>query len=298
MKKIPHFREFVHRFRKKKTPSRDITELRMAMVINNHPDLRQEASYILQNINKPEEWFIPYPKVNSVREAAYGYDSKFGLPYVLHNGKRLYFPSTYSEDICGDIYKSFIEKECLLGGNYREKQPHQYESERCRVENGDCLVDVGCAEGIFALDHVDDTSKVYLIEGDAKWIPALRATFKEYEDKVVIINKYLSDSDSDNTITLNSIISVNSENHLFIKMDIEGAENTVLNSNKSILKSNNSIKLAVCTYHRLQDADTFSALFKEMGYQYEFSEGYLYVWDIYFNPVYPYFRHGVIRGWR
>ena len=299
LKKIPLVRKFLQRISKRtEAPNRDITEMRMALVRMNHPELRQECDYILHNLNIPDEWFIPYPILKSFERIVSGYDRKLGLPFVVYEDKRLYFPSSYSEELCASIFKGFMEKECLLGGVYREKQPHQYESDQCKVESGNTLVDVGCAEGLFTLGHIEQIEKAYLIEGNANWIPALKATFSDFMDKVVIINKYVSNYDSDKTITLNTILPDKGDKQIFVKMDIEGGEKEVLFGNMDYLKSLSNVKMAVCTYHRQDDADLFAKLFNELGFQYEFSDGYMYIHRSDFIPFYPYFRHGVIRAWK
>lgn len=295
---FPVVRSFVERINKmERRHDRDITELRMALVKSQSSEYNFEADYILQNLDDNYEWFVPYPTLNEVGEIESGIDKKRGLPYVVHKEKRLYFPPTYSLQKCVNDYKSYIGREALLGGKYRLKHPHQYQSDNCKIEEGDVLVDVGCAEAIMALDNIDRIRKVFLIEGDSKWLPALRATFNDYAEKVVIINKFVSDSDSDTTITLRSVLMEEGGKPIFIKLDIEGAEVDVMNCCKDYLSSRSKTKIAVCTYHRQNDAELLSELFDEMGYFHEFSDGYMYIYNG-LNPIYPYFRHGLIRGWK
>ena len=172
------------------------------------------------------------------------------------------------------------------------------QSDNIYVSNGDVLLDVGCAEALFALDNVDIAGKIYLFEGDEKWIPALNATFRCYKDKVFIINKYLSNVVTETTTTLESAIGGTISQPLFVKMDIEGAEVEVLNGNKDYLQSPPHIKIACCTYHRREDANHIKKIFDELNLNCEFSDGYMYcIWDE-DGMKYPYFRHGVIRGWK
>lgn len=301
LKKLPYLRNMVREIRELRKPerdcSRDITEMRMSLVNNSCSDYSKEVDYIMQHLDDQEEWFVPYQRLSSVSYVKSGYDWKTGLPYVEHKGKKLFFPAPFNEDFCIDTYKAFIDKECILGGNYREKQPHQYESINCMVDSKDILVDIGCAEALFALEHIDEVSKVYLIESDAKWIPPLRATFRDYSDKVVIVNKQIAGVDSEKTITLETLLAHECPSPFFVKMDIEGAETEVLNNSRKFLSSIKHIKMAVCTYHRKDDAVNISSFFNELGFKYEFSEGFMYLYKN-CDPVYPYFRHGVIRGWK
>ena len=269
----------------------------MVMVKLHHPVFIQEANFILENLDDVYEWFIPYKRLRSVDQIEAGIDKTVKLPYVIHKGRKLFFPKSYKLDKCINSYKSYIERECLLGGGYREKQPHQYESESCKIEPGDVLVDVGCAEGLLALDAIDRISKAYLIEGNPEWLPALQATFHGYMEKVRIINKLVSDQDGDDLITLSTALKDEKDSSVFVKMDIEGAEVGVISGNKDYIRSRHQIKLAVCTYHKPKDAERIRDLFKEMDLEQEYSDGYMYIYNG-LEPVFPYFRHGLIRGWK
>lgn len=255
----------------------------------NH--FKSEALYIHKN----GLTIFPYKLVKEMPSIKSGFDEALQLPYVIHKGERLYFPHSYSIDICLKMYESYISEECLLGGKFREKQPHQYLTETFTVEEGDVLVDVGCAEALLSLDNIEKVSKVYLFEFDPMWMPALNATFKDYMHKVVIINKYVSDKDTDTTITLKTALRNEHGKQLFIKMDIEGAEVDVLNGSRDYLSNTSNIKIACCTYHRQHDEEVIPQIFSEMGYNYEFSDGYiLFFLDA--NMQYPYFRHGLVRA--
>lgn len=251
----------------------------------------------LKYIRKKGLAFFPYKQLKSSPIFESGIDPKTNLPYVVHNGKRLFFPKSYRLDFCKMMYKSYIDGECLLGGGYREKCPHQYQTDTFRIEDGDILVDVGCAEALLSLDTIDIVSKVYLLETDKEWIRALEETFKDYKNKVTIINKYVSGEDSDSTVTLKTVLKDEIDKPLFIKMDIEGAEINVLKGSKDFLKSAKNVKIACCTYHNQNDSRLIENLYKDMGFNYEFSDGYmLFLSDP--NQFPPYFRRGIIRGWK
>ena len=239
---------------------------------------------------------FPYEQVKVVEDVRGGIEEALKLPYVLHNNKKLYFPSTYTLDATLSTYRNFIETENILGGGYRTKSPHQYQTESFKIEEGDVLLDVGCAEGLLALDNIEKVSKVYLVESDPQWLPALNATFAPYKDKVVIINKIVSDVDSDMSITLQSILEKEEEKQAFVKMDIEGNELQALMASKEYIQSHPNLKFACCTYHRQNDAKDIAHYFDSMGRKYEFSDGYMFfMYDelSHINP--PYFRKGIIR---
>lgn len=272
---------------------REILELRMALVRKESSIWDSEVDFILQN--GPCRY--PYTQFHKINNVETGYDDEFLLPYVIHNGKKLYYPRGFNLKKCERNYRSLVEFDCIIGGNYMEKQPHQYQSDTFKIEKGDILVDVGCAEALLALDEIDNLSKVYLIESDKRWIPALKATFMSYQDKVVIFDKLVSDHDSSTTVTLETVLKNEISRNIFVKMDIEGAEVKVLKESCEFLSNRSNIKLAVCTYHRQSDGDKILSMFEEMGYKHEFSEGWVFFCENVNEIRFPYFRHGVIRGW-
>lgn len=268
-----------------------IRELQIALIGATSNQYKAESLYIQKN----GLTVFPYRRIREMPPVEGGFDEALKLPYVIHKGKRLYFPRSYSVDKCVKVYESYISEECLLGGTFREKQPHQYLTDVFAVEEGDVLVDVGCAEALLSLDSIEKVSRVYLFEGEAKWIPALNATFKDYMYKVVIINKYVSDQDTDTTITLKTALRNEQGKRLFIKMDIEGVEVNVLNGSRDYLGNTSNIKIACCTYHKQHDDEEIPQILSELGFDYEFSDGYmLFLQDV--NLQYPYFRHGLVRA--
>lgn len=238
-----------------------------------------------------------YPQIKKINPPVSGYDEKHELSFVVHNNNRLYFPKGWSPESAGNAYRNYIERENLLGGGYTEKAPHQYITDSFHVEQGDIIVDAGCAEALFALNSVEKAKHIYLLEADSIWLKPLQATFAPYKNKVTIIPKILSGEISENSITLNSLFNKYSNESFFIKMDIEGAEESVIQESKEFLTSQNKIKLACCTYHRARHAETISSLLKDLGYTFEFSNGYM-LFPLDKNQQPPYFRKGLIRATR
>ena len=271
-----------------------LLEMRMELVKFHSPDYESEANFILQNGYAQ----YPYKRLRELETFDSGFDKIEKLPFVVHKGKRLYFPKTESEEWCREYYAICAGVEAILGGKYLEKHPHQYQSANCKIEDGDVLADVGCAEALMVLDNIEKISKAYMFECDPRWFAPLKATFKNYKDKVKIICKFVSDVDGDDTITLRTALKDEIDRKIFVKMDIEGAEVPVLTGNKDFFASRDGIKLAVCTYHRQDDARQILSLFNEMGFKHEFSEGYMYLSDFDKYDQFPYFRKGVLRGWK
>lgn len=259
-----------------------------------NPDKAKEYLKELEYIQRGQDLVFPYPPIKKINNIKSGMDNITGMSFIIHKSKRLFFPNETTTLSAQNSYKYLIETECILGGGYREKAPHQYESENVHISDNDILLDIGCAEALFALDHIEKVKKVYLIESDPYWADALKATFKPYADKVVFVNKLISDTDSENTITLSSLLKNDTNESIFLKMDIEGYEQMVLKSSIDFLKSINKIKIACCTYHRQNDFDEISDLFNENGFWTEASDGYIIFPQGEVNP--PFFRKGLLRA--
>lgn len=234
--------------------------------------------------------FFAYTPVwnEDLREAVF--DEKKGLYYVLFEEKRMYFNKNYKFIIKnGKRYVSNLWQE------QDPNSPHLYEENEVTVEKGDVLVDAGACEGNFSLHNIDKVSKLYLIECDLDWMEALKATFEPYIDKVVFCNKFLSDRDTNKTITLNSLIK---EPVNFIKMDIEGEEINALKGADRVFAGSANIKCSICSYHRHGDEEKIKNILQGYGLKTSTSKGYmLYLCDddIWKNPE---LRHGIVRGKR
>ena len=237
---------------------------------------------------------FPYNQIKKISDIAVGLDKHYHLPYVVHNGKKLFFPEFWNLREVSEKYRYYIERENLLGGNYTSKAPHQYQTESFKIEINDIFLDIGCAEGLVALDCVETAQKIYLFEADPIWEKPLKATFAPYKDKVQIIHKWVGDKDSPISTTLNSSVQEDKGKTFFVKMDIEGAEELVVKGNAEFFK-NNSIKIACCTYHKKEHFENLSKIFNDWGYSLSSSDGYMLCFmDKNFSP--PYFRKGIIRA--
>ena len=278
--------------------TRDRLEMESMHHFYDSPDsepYREELEYVFRNgLN-----VFPYEQLKSSQPFECGYDRHHGMPYVIHNGKRLYFPKDFSVERTERNYRKYIETENLLGGNYTKKMPHCYQSERFKVNDGDVFVDVGAAEGLVALDVIDKASKVYLVESERRWVKALRATFEPYKEKCVIVQKLVTDHNGRNSITLEHLLKYETTRPIFVKMDIEGYEKRVVGASKDFLSRRDNIKLACCTYHKEEDAQALESLFRQLCYHYEFSDGWM-LFSKYDKSMLkiPFFRHGIIRAWK
>lgn len=216
----------------------------------------------------------------------------YSMPFVWHGDRKLFFPKKFDQSRAEAYYKTFVGKEGILGTGHLRKHPHSYVTETFKVEKGDVLLDVGSGDGLFALDNLDASSKVYVFESMKSWKAPLAATFAPFADKVSIVNKYVSGEVSHTSTTLDEVLKDEPADTIyFIKMDIEGAEREVIRASELFLK-NHRIKIACAAYHRHDDAKFLKAELERLGFKTEFSDGYILTSANDF--IYPYFRRGMI----
>ena len=259
----------------------------------NDLDLKLALNYIRET---GDYCLIPYKMVRKPIEAKSGYDKENGIPYVIHGGKRLYFSSDMSEEQAKYAYIRYVSSEGLTGKGVKERSPHQYQTEGFEIKEGDVLIDVGCAEALLSIDVVEKVERLYLIENEKKWLKPLKKTFGPYCDKTILINKAISDSDTDKTVRLETILSKEMDKTVFLKMDIEGGELKVLqDAERFLLHTTQKLKIACCVYHRASDAENIEALLRRCGFSVGYSEGYMLT-DFLDESMLPSFRKGVIRA--
>lgn len=245
----------------------------------------QEVLEIIEYFKENFFSVFPYVFVNKYNDNTF-YDKACEMYYVLHKNKRLYFPKNMIAESVYGYYKALcIEQD--------EDSPHRYETKDFIVKKGDVIADVGAAEGIWALTYADLAKKIYLFECNPKWLQALRKTFEPWKEKVVIINKYVSDTNDGINITLDDCFENETIN--FVKADIEGYELKLLNGGIKTLAREKDIKLLLCTYHKKWDAEKLKERLEELEFITEYSKGYmLFIHDNDLKE--PYIRRGLIRA--
>ncbi len=216
------------------------------------------------------------------------YDDEKKMFYAIWKDKKMYFSNEYTQASKVEEYLRHLTIE------QDEKSPHKYLAGKYQIGENDVIVDAGVAEGFFTLDVIDKIQKAYLIETDNKWVEALKETFRSYQDKIVIIEKFLSNEVGEHKTTLDTLLK--GEKVHFIKMDIEGEESNALLGAEEVITQNENLKLAVCTYHKSHDAEEIKKILQEYGYETEFSEGYMFFqWGEELEKI---LRKGVIRAKR
>lgn len=252
----------------------------------NDSEKREIANYISKNGMS----VFPYSYVKNykLQNVAAEKDSDADMFYIHRNGRRLYMKKSYTSAFRAKRYYNniLIEQD--------EASPHRYVSDTFAPEAGSVILDIGGAEGFFPFDYLDTVDKVYIFECNDEWIEALTKTYADYTDKVVIVNKFVSDFTDMSHITIDDFVhqyNLN-EKKLFIKLDAEGSEPNIIRGAQKTLNKIKNIKLALCTYHSAGHEALFRKLFK--SWHIEASKGYmLYYYD--FNFKKPYLRKGILR---
>lgn len=249
-------------------------------------EIRSVLNYIENNVL--DVYNYEYKEKYKTEEIAAFFDEDCGLYYVYHKGKKLYFAR-------------YIDTEEKAKAHYRglligqdEQSPHKYMTQDFCVEEGDVVVDAGVAEGDFSLEVVEKASKIYLFETNVVWLEALQQTFKDYADKVVIVNKFVTSTDSGMYATLDSIVE---EPVNFIKMDIEGNEWDALQGAEKIIEKSDRVKCSICSYHRDFDEILIKDLLVKYGFECTTSDGYMWFpYALFGENVSTRLCRGVVRG--
>jgi uncharacterized protein (UPF0128 family) len=283
-------------WRKHKENSRErrknILKKRIIDYLENMPseDMIDEKSEVLKYLKYNPISVFPYfytEKYQPEDVTVYA-DTDWDMHYVLQDGKRLYFKKDWDEKQIQGYYNGLLIEQ-------DDESPHRYETPEFYVSEGDVVVDAGVAEGNFALSIIEKAKKVYLFEADETWLEALEATFAPWQEKVEIVNKYVSHVDENNHVRLDTIFKYQKID--FIKADIEGSEAKLLTGAEKILSTESPMKVLLCTYHKHSDAKILDKMLKEKGFVTEFSKGYMvFFHESYDKLVPPFLRRGVIRA--
>lgn len=116
-------------------------------------------------------------------------------------GKKLYFKRGMSRKEAVRTYRSLEEEQDL-------HSPHYYFFDGLTLSENSVVADIGVVEGNFGLKIVDRVKELYLFECDAGWIEALEATFEPWKDKVHIVNRFVSDTTSSDTVRLDDFSEI------------------------------------------------------------------------------------------
>jgi len=268
----------------------DLNKARRSFLLKNSKPIKNQQTEIQEAISflkthrfssLPYFWSLKYD--NFTTEIYF--DKQFSFHYIIFEGKKLYFPKHYSQFQILWTMRGILKEQ-------DRNSAHCYLTDEFQVENGSIVIDGGVAEGSFSLSIIEKIKKLYLIECQPEWIEALKLTFFPWKDKVEIIGKYLSDSDSENTVSVDNFVEVQESEKYFVKFDIEGYEMLAFEGMKKFFDETKNLKMCVCTYHHEEDAQNINKYLTDKGLNCNFSDSYIVFVDE--NEV-PGFRKALIR---
>lgn len=250
----------------------------------NDAEINEALTYLEKNDLSvfPYSFFLDYTnKSIDVKR-----DTQSQLPYVTHYGRKLYFKKSWTNEHVLDAYRFLLAEQ-------DQKSAHCYLNDEYKIEDNSVVIDVGAAEGIFALNEIEKIKHIYLIETDPEWIESLNETYKQWKDKITIINKFVSNIDDEKNVKLDTYFKDKGIID-FLKIDVDGAEQELICGAEQTISS--SLKrMAICTYHKPNDNKDFSEYLVKKGYRIKNSNGYMLFY--YFDDfVPPYFRRGLIKA--
>lgn len=165
--------------------------------------------------------FFPYdfPKKYSEKSVDVFRDEE-GYPYVWFEGKKLFFKKDWTDEWVKKYYVSILR-------DIDQESPHSYFSKvEFYPKEDDVIADLGAAEGVFSLKVISSCKKVYLFEADKSWTEPLERTFRDYKEKIEIVNKYIGKRTSTDYVSIDDYFR--DKEITYIKADIEGAEEDMI----------------------------------------------------------------------
>ncbi|MCD0487546.1 FkbM family methyltransferase [Pedobacter sp. MC2016-14] len=215
-------------------------------------------------------------------------DKEKNLLWVNHNGHRLYFKRSYNLTTVKLLYNGLLAEQDT-------DSPHRYTDQDFELKQGDTLLDVGSAEGIFTLSNIELLKKAYLFERETEWVEALEATFEPWKDKIEIISKFVSDADDTDNVAIDTFLSASTLIPDLVKIDVEGAEERVLRGMELTIQKHHP-KIALCTYHKQNDFYKFSTYLAQRNYKTSTTKGLMFFLSADESLAPPFFRKGLIRA--
>ena len=222
----------------------------------------------------------PYPRINP---DDYPVFTQNGDCYALLEGRKVFLMN--NEESARRYWHG--EMTCQLSDH-----PHCYLEENgdFNIKQGDIVADIGAAEGFFCIKYLDKIKHAYLFETEESWFELLKKTYEPFKEKITLVKGFVGDGDGN--ILLDEYFK-DKEKPTFFKMDVEGAEGSVVRSMRGLLSDVNlPMRLAVCTYHRQEDAPYIESL---LGKSFDIHYSRSYYWFMQ-DPQPPFLRHGVMRA--
>ncbi len=268
---------------------RIVRERILTYYLTNHSEICPDEKPVIEYLKRNKISLLPYEfnRKYSKIDIKLRFDRNNKLYYTIFNNNKLYFRRDWTRLEIKRYFKNLLAEQDL-------ESPHRYLTNDFDLKAGLIVIDIGSAEGLFALMVIDIVKEIFLIEPDNFWYEALQATFAPWQDKVTIINKFASDNNDKNyQIILDNYLSNKTID--FIKIDAEGNEKEILLGAKNILSRNHMLKVVVASYHHKDDWIRIKEILEESGFQVSYSNGYAL---FYYEPdlQYPFLRKCLIKA--
>lgn len=256
--------------------------------IDNVPEKKEYIRYLRRNFLRSKSLGVIFPspfveKYLKMSADVY-YDIETSLYYTLFHSKRLYWKRGMKKD---EIMNSFIR----LQAEQDPMSPHRYFDDDFNYHDK-VLFDVGAAEGIVVLEHIDEIRHAYLFECDEGWSEALCHTFRPYSHKITVIPKYVSDKSSDSDICIDDFVEQTDIVPDIVKMDIEGYEEKALKGAERTLAVHHPF-VTCCLYHLPDAEEKIVANLSSFGYRCNVTPFYMFP-VVFIGSGAPYLRHGTV----
>jgi FkbM family methyltransferase len=243
--------------------------------------------------------FLTKPKINGIAKTHIEtIEKKAEYEINFHNFKDvLYWPIGFSLNRLDQVIAETLDKNDW----------HYYQKKHTEVENGEIILDIGTAEGLFPLTVMDKCEHVYMIEPSKIFFNCLNKTFKNQKSKITIFNVAVGNQDGvipfdensldgkvaleneKNTYNINiskiDSLLKNNQRITYLKADIEGFEQEMLKGAEKTIKRNKP-KIAITTYHTQNDPDEIVSIIKGFVPEYNY-----YVKGIYEKTPKPVLIH-------
>jgi hypothetical protein len=257
-----------------------LIKFRILINYNKEPNisLKEMLKYFL--FNSPG--MFPNKKYHNFKsEIKISYESEFYIAF--YKDLKIYYKKNWNlKDIKNNMDAILNEQSY----DYNNTSPHQYINPKYLIES-DVIYDAGAAEGLQSKIWSKSVNKIVIFEPDPDVYFSLFETFKNEISggKVVIVPEGISETSFTSTIkgqeykfdSLCSLIKkYNLPNPTYIKADIEGHEESLINSIKSLPSLCSLKMLQIVTYHKPEDEILIPKLlnrFEGRGY---FSDGVIW----------------------
>ena len=252
--------------------------------VRNDPEIME----ILRYVRLEPKSMIPYAFTNKYKVMAIeiSRDKKTGFIRARVDDRNIYFPASFSEKYALESVRvGLMEQD--------EQSPHRYIHSPGEKFSGKYAVLAGASDCMFALKVAPNFEKIFLFEADKRWHEPMLETMREFVDKLEIVPKWIGDTDSVTSISLDSFFSQRYQNVNFIQADIEGDEMKMLFGAQKLIESAEDLKLSLSCYHKAHHEQEIGDFLRARGFFVRPSEGYMLLW-MQHRLQYPYLRRGLI----